>query len=78
MHSTAATTAVRGPYIELYKLLKRENIAASGGEAKAMISEGLIRVNGEVETRKRKKIVARDVVEYDGGRITVISAEEKE
>ncbi|XOF32835.1 MAG: RNA-binding S4 domain-containing protein [Candidatus Electrothrix sp. YB6] len=78
MHSTATTAAIRGPYIELYKLLKREDVAASGGEAKAMISEGLIRVNGEVETRKRKKIVARDTVEYHGGRITVIFVEEKE
>ncbi len=78
MLSTATTTAVKGPHIELYKLLKRENIAASGGEAKGLISEGLIRVNGEVETRKRRKIVARDTVEYDGGRITVISAAEKE
>ena len=77
MHSTATTT-IKGPYIELYKLLKRENIAASGGEAKAMISEGLIRVNGEVETRKQKKVVARDVVEYDCGRITVTSAAETE
>ena len=48
---------------ELYKILKFENIAASGGEAKHMIADGLVVVNGEVETRKRKKIVPGDVIE---------------
>jgi ribosome-associated protein len=51
-------------FIELNKLLKLENWVASGGEAKIVISEGLVRVNGEVETRKRKKIFPGDVVEF--------------
>ena len=42
--------------VELYKVLKFENLASSGGEAKHMIADGLVRVNGRVETRKRKKI----------------------
>ncbi|MBV1960368.1 MAG: RNA-binding S4 domain-containing protein [Immundisolibacteraceae bacterium] len=50
--------------IELYKLLKMEGLVASGGEAKLVISEGEVRVNGEVETRKRKKIVAGDKVSF--------------
>ena len=50
--------------IELFKLLKFENMVASGGEAKYVISEGQVRVNGAVETRKRKKILAGDVVEF--------------
>ncbi|MDW7771893.1 MAG: RNA-binding S4 domain-containing protein [Desulfobulbaceae bacterium] len=50
--------------IELYKLLKIENLVASGGEAKVVIAEGLVRVNGEIETRKRKKILANDIVSY--------------
>jgi len=50
--------------IELYKLLKLENLVASGGEAKYVIAEGLVRVNGEIETRKHKKIYARDTLEY--------------
>ena len=49
---------------ELYKLLKFEGLASSGGEAKTLIAGGLVKVNGEVETRKRKKIVAGDVVEF--------------
>ncbi|MCG8550364.1 MAG: RNA-binding S4 domain-containing protein [Desulfobacterales bacterium] len=49
--------------VELYKVLKFENIAASDGEAKYMIADGLVRVNGRVETRKRKKIFSGDVIE---------------
>jgi ribosome-associated protein len=41
--------------VELCRILKFENMVASGGEAKHVIAEGLVRVNGEVETRKRKK-----------------------
>lgn len=50
--------------VELYKLLKFESMVSSGGEAKFVISEGQVLVNGEVETRKRKKLVAGDVVEF--------------
>jgi ribosome-associated protein len=50
--------------VELYKLLKFESMVSSGGEAKFVVSEGLVLVNGEVETRKRKKLVAGDIVEF--------------
>ena len=49
--------------VELYKLLKFEGLVASGGEAKFLIAEGHVLVNGEVETRKRKKIVSGDIIE---------------
>ncbi len=48
--------------IELAKLLKYEGLVATGGEAKLLITEGHVRLNGEVETRKGKKINAGDVV----------------
>ncbi len=51
--------------IELYKLLKLAGLAASGGDAKMAIAEGLVKVNGEVEMRKRKKISPGDTVIYD-------------
>lgn len=51
--------------IELYKILKFEGIAASGAEAKMMIEDGLVQVNNEMETRKRRKIVAGDIVQID-------------
>ena len=43
-------------FIELIKLLKLKNIAQSGGHAKMMVEEGLVKVNGELEFRKRKKL----------------------
>ncbi|OED40772.1 RNA-binding protein [Chromatiales bacterium (ex Bugula neritina AB1)] len=46
--------------VDLYKLIKFEGLASCGGEAKALISEGLVRLNGKVETRKRKKIIDGD------------------
>ncbi|MEH0020561.1 MAG: RNA-binding S4 domain-containing protein [Desulfobacter sp.] len=62
-HRTVYLT--RSP-VELYKVLKFENLAASGGEAKYLIADGLVRVNGETETRKRKKIFPGDTIELDG------------
>lgn len=57
--------------VELYKVLKFENLAASGGEAKHFIADGFVRVNGSIETRKRKKIYPGDRIEMDGICLTV-------
>ncbi len=48
--------------VELYKILKFEGMASSGGEAKLLIADGQVLVNGKVEMRKRKKIVSGDVI----------------
>ena len=56
---------------ELYKILKFEGIVSTGGQAKLVISDGQVRVNGEVETRKRRKIVAGDTIEFGGEMIEV-------
>jgi ribosome-associated protein len=50
--------------VELYKILKFEGMVASGGEAKFVIADGLVLVNGDVETRKRKNIMSGDIIEY--------------
>ncbi|MBC2705659.1 RNA-binding S4 domain-containing protein [Desulfobacula sp.] len=52
--------------VELYKILKFENLASSGGEAKFMIVDGFVKVNGSIETRKRKKIYPGDTIETGG------------
>ena len=57
--------------VELYKILKFEGMVGTGGEAKMVISEGLVLVNGKVETRKRKKIVAGDTIEFDQEKIRI-------
>ena len=62
--------------VELYKILKFENIAASGGEAKYMIADGHIRVNGQVETRKRRKIFPGDVIIASEYELTVVESDE--
>ncbi len=69
--SGMTSLAISGEYIELYKVLKIENMATSGGEAKFMISKGLVLVNGEVETRKRRKTRAGDIVEYNGEQVRI-------
>ena len=58
-------------FIELYKILKIEGMASSGGEAKGIIAEGQVLVNGEVETQKRKKIVAGDTIEFKNKKINI-------
>lgn len=57
--------------VELYKILKFEGMASSGGEAKQVIEQGLVLVNGEVETRKRKKIISGDVIEFASEKIRI-------
>ena len=58
-------------FIELFKILKIEGMASSGGEAKAVIAEGQVLVNGAIETQKRKKIVAGDTIEYKNKKIHI-------
>jgi ribosome-associated protein len=45
----------------------------SGGEAKFVIAGGLVRVNGEIETRKRKKIFSGDIIEFEEETIRIIT-----
>ena len=55
--------------VELYKIIKFEGMATSGGEAKAIIADGQVTVNGIIEKQKRKKIVSGDVIEYGAEKI---------
>ena len=52
-------------YIKLDDLLKYENLVDSGGHAKHLIKEGWVTVNGEVETRRGRKLRVGDVVSSD-------------
>ena len=58
-------------YIELHSLLKVTGLCESGGVAKLLISDGLVQVDGAVETRKRCKIRTGQIVNFDGQQITV-------
>ena len=61
--------------INLTQVLKLANLVSNGGEAKALISDGRVKVNGEVELRKRRKMAIGDVVEMeDGPKVTLVSS----
>lgn len=53
---------LNGDYIELIALLKATGIAQTGGHAKFIVEEELIYRNGELETRKRAKLIKGDVI----------------
>ena len=53
--------------INLTQVLKRVNWVENGGQAKALIADGMVRVNGEVELRKRRQMAIGDTVELEGG-----------
>ena len=57
--------------VELYKILKFEGFAASGGHAKAAVAAGEVCVNGKVELQKRKKIVSGDIIEVGDEKISI-------
>lgn len=59
-------------YIELVKLLKLLRIAETGGHAKIMVEEGHVIRNGEVEYRKRAKLISGDIIEVMDETIQVI------
>ena len=59
-------------FIKLGQLLKLANMVSSGVEAKIVIQNGEVKVNGEIDTRRGKKIYPNDVVEYKGQQVTVI------
>ncbi len=66
VHNITTTRVVeinRQP-IELFKILKFEGLVGSGGEAKVVIQDGQVRLNGKVETQKSKKILSGDVIEF--------------
>ncbi|MGE5386429.1 MAG: RNA-binding S4 domain-containing protein [Betaproteobacteria bacterium] len=62
---------LRGEYVQLCDLLKLAGVAQSGGQGKMMVADGVVSVDGELESRKTAKIRAGQVVECLGQRIRV-------
>ena len=60
-------------YIELCDLLKLTGLCHSGGAAKAVIAAGRVRVDHQVELRKRCKLHAGQVVEFDGQSLMLVA-----
>ena len=64
--------SIRDEYIKLGQLLKLAGLTGSGLESKVEIINEQVKLNGEVETRRGKKVVKGDIVEYKGNIIKVI------
>ena len=64
---------LEGDDIALCALLKLLNLSSSGGEAKHVISEGLVKVDGQVETRKRYKVKLGQKVQYNSHIIEIVN-----
>ena len=75
--SSKIIAELKEEFVELYKILKFEGLVDSGGMAKQIIADGQVIVNGEVETKKRKKISAGDKIEFSGQSIEVVSKKGK-
>lgn len=63
---------LRGEHVELCQLLKLTGIAGSGGQGQHMVADGLVRVDGRAESRKRAKIRAGQVVACGGVQVRVV------
>ena len=62
---------LREDYIKLGQALKAAGLVESGVEAKEVITEGLVTVNGETDTRRGRKLYAGDMVLFDGEEIRI-------
>ena len=60
-------------YIKLGQALKLAILVSSGVEAKIVIQDGLVKVNGEVDTRRGRKLYPQDVFEFEGQQVTVLA-----
>ena len=60
------TIEIQKEPVELYKILKFEGMTSTGGEAKLLIGDGQVTVNGETETRRRRKMMNGDVIGFCG------------
>lgn len=57
--------------LRLDDFLKMNDVVSTGGQAKYLIQNGAVKVNGEVDTRRRRQLKVGDVVEVDGRRLVV-------
>ena len=63
---------LRDEFIKLGQAMKAAGIVSSGIDAKMLIQDGQVTVNGEVETRRGRKLYDGDVVEFEGGEVRVV------
>ncbi len=66
---------VKDDFIKLGQVLKACGMVESGVEAKEVIQDGLVTVDGEVETQRGKKLKGGEIVEFNGQKVKIIPAE---
>lgn len=59
-------------YIKLGQALKKAALVGSGVDAKNVITDGLVEVNGQAETRRGRKLYGGDIVSYNGETIQIV------
>lgn len=74
---TESVDSPTGEYIKLDQFLKLAGVTRSGGEAKVLIQSGEVLVNGQIETRRGRKLRHGDVVVALGEELMVLSDEEE-
>ena len=62
---------LREEFIKLGQALKASGLADSGVDAKILISEGNIKVNGQTELRRGRKLYGGDIIEYNGDTVSI-------
>jgi len=65
------TIKLRDDFIKLGQALKLAGLVETGVDAKFVIQDGLVKVNGRTETQRGKKLVAGDVIEFDGNTVKI-------
>ena len=63
---------LRDEFIKLGQALKAADLVSSGMEAKIVVQDGQVKVNGEVDTRRGRKLVSGDVVTFDGKSVKIV------
>ena len=64
---------IKDDFIKLGQALKLAGLVESGVDAKLVVQDGLVKVNGEIDTRRGKKLVPGDTLEYEGQTVKVES-----
>ena len=62
---------LRDDFIKLGQALKAAGLVESGAEAKEVITDGLVQVNGETDTRRGRKLYAGDIITFDGEEVKI-------
>jgi ribosome-associated protein len=64
---------LRDEYIKLGQALKASGLVESGAEAKEVITEGMVCVNGEADTRRGRKLYAGDIINFNGEEVKIVN-----